>query len=78
MNCSSCGSNRVRTSRLRLPDLLQLLLFKYPVRCHNCFERCYVSLLVARKLYKAQRTRRGESQRKHATLAGKADPNLPE
>jgi len=47
MNCTVCGSERLRLSRLHLSDLPRLFLFSYPVRCALCLQRTRVSLFAA-------------------------------
>jgi hypothetical protein len=48
MNCPYCDSSKVRRSRVRFSDVLQLLLLRIPVRCRNCKERGYISLAESR------------------------------
>jgi len=40
----------MRTSRFRRGDLLQLLLLRYPVRCHVCLQRRSANLVAALRL----------------------------
>ena len=47
MNCIYCHSTQIRLSRLRIPDLLRLLLLKIPVRCRSCQERVYTNIFAA-------------------------------
>lgn len=42
--CDYCASNHYRLSRFRVSDILNLVLFQYPIRCLNCGERTYVNL----------------------------------
>jgi hypothetical protein len=50
--CSTCYSTEFRLSRLRAEDRLQLLLFRYPVRCQGCNIRFYASRSFANYLRK--------------------------
>jgi|HubBroStandDraft_1064217.scaffolds.fasta_scaffold02592_2 hypothetical protein len=58
MICPICGSERIRLSRLRVADYVRLLLFTYPVRCAECFERDSVNLITALSIYQQSRARR--------------------
>ena len=58
MICPICGSERIRLSRLRVADLGRLLLFSYPIRCAECFERDSVNLIDAFKIRQLSRARR--------------------
>jgi hypothetical protein len=57
MKCSFCGSDRVRISKLHASDFLRLIFLQYPVRCHACYERSYVSLATARRIRRAKKLR---------------------
>jgi hypothetical protein len=61
MHCPQCGSNHLRTSRLRSSDFPRLLLFQYPVRCRVCRERMHVGLLLALNLKQSEKIRRREN-----------------
>jgi hypothetical protein len=57
MKCASCGSARIRRSRLRTPDWQEILgwtrlgiRLRYPVRCRSCGKRSFVSIWAALKL----------------------------
>ena len=43
-NCAACGSTRFRISRLRVSDVPQLLILRYPIRCKACHKRTYASM----------------------------------
>jgi hypothetical protein len=44
MNCPSCGSSELRSSkRSQWSDGFQRLIGREPIRCRNCQERFYVS-----------------------------------
>lgn len=45
--CSFCGNTRFRRSRVRVQDLVEVLLLRYPVRCTRCNQRQYASYLTA-------------------------------
>lgn len=45
--CAFCGNTRFRRSRVRLPDLMEVLLLRYPLRCMRCNQRQYGSYLTA-------------------------------
>jgi len=62
MECKLCGSSRIRVSRLRVPDLSELIFLQYPVRCRNCFKREFVSLFTALRIRRASRQRREEER----------------
>jgi hypothetical protein len=47
MICPRCGSNSMRPSRMRVSDLVRLLLLQRPVRCHVCLHRRFVNVVVA-------------------------------
>jgi hypothetical protein len=60
MKCLFCGSERLRTSRFRAPDLIRLLGLRYPIRCNDCKMRSYVGFLHAlqiRRIHKLARKR---------------------
>jgi len=62
VRCSWCGSTSLRASRFQLPDLRQLLLLQYPVRCRTCRDRSYRFLPLLWKLPKAARAHRTEKE----------------
>ena len=47
----------MRTSRLRVEDVIRLFILQYPLRCRNCLEREYVNLFSALNLRKAEKAR---------------------
>ncbi len=70
MKCSMCGSEKLRLSRLRRADLLQLFLFLYPVRCPACDERMFVNSFAAFKVY-----RQAAARRRAARAGGHSAPH---
>jgi hypothetical protein len=42
--CDYCASTNYRLSRFHASDLLHLLVFQYPIRCCDCWERSFVNL----------------------------------
>lgn len=40
--CPNCLTTDLCPARLRLKDFARLLVFQYPVRCRNCWEREYM------------------------------------
>ena len=63
MVCLTCGGSEFRLSRFRFKDLERLAVLQYPVRCRECQERTYGSLLLALYLRQARRQRKhGESR----------------
>jgi hypothetical protein len=48
----------MRPSRLRVTDLGQLLVLRYPVRCRSCLQRDFVSIRAAWKLHLVLQTQR--------------------
>jgi hypothetical protein len=62
MNCPLCDSSKMRTSRFRFDDVFQLLVFRMPVRCRNCNERCYTSVSQAMHLRRDSKLRRAEEK----------------
>lgn len=63
MECRLCGSTRFRLSRLRFPDLSELIFLRYPVRCRVCYKREFVNLFTALKIQRAHKLRREETHR---------------
>lgn len=45
--CLFCGNTRFRRSRVRLSDMLEALLLRFPLRCMRCNQRQYGSYLTA-------------------------------
>jgi hypothetical protein len=42
--CDYCSSTNTRLSRFRLSDILELLVFQYPIRCYQCGERSFANI----------------------------------
>jgi hypothetical protein len=64
MECKLCGSTKFRVSRLRVPDLSELVFFQYPVRCRVCYKREFVNLFTAFRIRRAHRRRHEEERRR--------------
>jgi hypothetical protein len=64
MKCRLCGSNRFHISRLRAPDLSQLIFLHYPVRCLNCYKRVFVNFFTALLIRYASKRRQAEVRRR--------------
>jgi hypothetical protein len=47
IQCQFCPGQRFRRSKVRMADLTQILLMRYPVRCLRCSQRQWVSFTVA-------------------------------
>ncbi len=62
LHCPTCYSTKFQLSRLRPEDRLQILFFRYPVRCRKCNARLYASRSYANYLKKT----------------GQVSPKLPE
>lgn len=45
--CSFCANTRFRRSRVRMYDLKEILLLRYPLRCTRCNQRQYGSYFTA-------------------------------
>ncbi len=52
LHCPTCYSTKFQLSRVRSEDRLQMLFFKYPVRCRKCNARIYASRAYATYLRK--------------------------
>ncbi len=63
MECRLCGSTRFRLSRLRVPDLSELVFLQYPIRCRVCYKREHVSLFTAFGIHRANKRRHAEERR---------------
>ncbi len=72
MECKLCGSTKFRVSRLRVPDLSQLIFFQYPVRCRICYKREFVSIFTAMKVRHANKVRHEEKRRRRVRKASTA------
>jgi hypothetical protein len=64
MKCALCASSTFRTSRLRISDVVRLLLLQYPVRCKKCRERSFASLMFALNLRQASKARHAEDSQR--------------
>ncbi|MGD0800824.1 MAG: hypothetical protein ABR906_05870 [Terracidiphilus sp.] len=58
--CRTCGLSNFRTSRFRVSDLSQLFILRLPVRCLNCDERAFTSVMQFIKLRSARKARHRE------------------
>ncbi len=47
IQCQYCPCQSFRRSRIRMADIKQILLMRYPVRCLRCSQRQLVSFTVA-------------------------------
>jgi len=61
VNCPHCGSPTLRNSRFKAADLVQLLLMRMAVRCRNCQERSFVSVVRALQIRRDSKIRRAEA-----------------
>jgi len=75
MICAYCGSSKFRTSRIKINDLIRLLLFQLPVRCRSCHERDYAGFMLASNLRQAEKVRRNETQQSKRRRPKTADTN---
>jgi hypothetical protein len=64
MECKLCGSTKFRVSRIRVPDLSELVFLQYPVRCRICYKREFVNLFTAFRIRRASRKRREQERRR--------------
>jgi hypothetical protein len=64
MECKLCGSTKFRISRLRVPDLVELIFLKYPIRCRVCYKREYVNFFAALLIRRANKRRHAEERRR--------------
>jgi hypothetical protein len=70
IQCHFCPGQSFRRSRLRIDDLKQLFMMRYPVRCLRCSQRQMVSFTqagISVPSHVKQRRARHESQQKHWT-----------
>jgi hypothetical protein len=68
IQCQFCPGQAFRRSRLRMADLQQIFLMRYPVRCLRCSQRQLVSFTLAGisvPSHVKQRRARQDSQQKH-------------
>jgi hypothetical protein len=75
MECKLCGSTKFHVSRLRVPDLSELIFLQYPVRCRVCYKREFVSIFTAFRIRRSIRRRREEERRRKVREASTARPN---
>lgn len=73
MECKLCGSTKFRVSRLRLPDVSQLIFLQYPIRCRVCYKREFVSFLKAINIRRANKARHAEERRRKVRQASEAN-----
>jgi hypothetical protein len=71
MSCSLCGSESFRTSRLRSSDISRILVFLYPVRCAECFQRQFVNIFRAMKVRRQSKNQNGGELRHRTTVHSK-------
>jgi hypothetical protein len=64
MECKLCGATKFRISRLRVPDLSELVLLRYPVRCRTCYKRVFVNLFTVLLIHRANKRRHEEERRR--------------
>lgn len=64
--CPDCGSEHLRTSRIRSTDLFQILTLRFPVRCPHCTMRRYVALPSALRVRRQQKERHRSRQQSNA------------
>ncbi len=72
MECKLCGSTSFRVSRLRVPDISQLIFFRYPIRCRTCYKRGFVNFFTALKVRRKNRLRHEEERRRRMQDASAA------
>jgi hypothetical protein len=72
MECRLCGSTNFHVSRLRAPDLSELIFLHYPVRCLACYKRESVNFFTALRVRHAQRRWCAEEPRRKAQQPGSA------
>lgn len=72
MECKLCGSPSFRVSRLRFPDISQLVLFRYPVRCRTCYKREFVGFFTALRVRRENKARHQEERRRRMQNASTA------
>ena len=67
MKCPFCHSSKFRNSRFRMSDLGHALLLRFPVRCRDCEERIYVSLLEYVQVRRASKLRHASHKAQSAS-----------
>jgi hypothetical protein len=50
-----CYNPALRTTELRLADILRLIVLRCPVRCRSCYYRFHIGLFSAQRLRKSLR-----------------------
>jgi hypothetical protein len=58
MECSYCSHDELRSSRLRLSDVFQLLIFRVPMRCSHCHFRQFENVVKVHTYKKNRRAQR--------------------
>ncbi len=78
IQCQFCSGQLFRRSRLHSPDFLELIQFRYPVRCLRCSQRQSVSFSIAAvsvpSHIKQRRARRELALHKHWSEPVKKTP----
>ena len=69
MECKLCGSTKFRGSRLRVPDLTQLIFFRCPIRCRTCYKREFVNFFTALRIRRENKLRHQEERRRRVQEA---------
>lgn len=72
MECKLCGSATFRVSRLRVPDICQIIVFRYPVRCRTCYKREFVNFFSALRVRRENNLRHQEERRRRMQEASAA------
>lgn len=72
MECKLCGSTKFHLSRLRVPDLSQLIFLRYPLRCRTCYKREFVTTFAALKIRRENKLRHQEERRRRPQQASTA------
>jgi hypothetical protein len=72
MECKLCGSTKFRVSRLRVPDLSQLIFLRYPIRCRTCYKREFINFFAALRVRRENKLRHREERRRRVQEASTA------
>jgi hypothetical protein len=72
MECKLCGSTKFRISRLHVPDLSQLIFFRYPIRCRTCYKREFINFFSALRVRRENKLRHREERRRRVQEAAAA------
>jgi hypothetical protein len=72
MECKLCGSTKFRVSRLRVPDLSQLIFLRYPIRCRTCYKRKFINFFAALRVRRENKLRHREERRRRVQEASTA------